>query len=231
MGAHHEGALAQRQHLRAHDPRDARPARQPDHEDDDLQARAEDRRQHDDQRDRRQHQEEVGDPHQRRVDRTAAVARDQPDPRADHDRDHGREQPDDDRDAPGHQELRPDVATELVGAEPVLARGRRQDVGRARADLRRIERPDHRPDHDEQDDHREQDQPGSAHRVVPDLAPDPPRRGAPHGPPVHPLGALHQVRHQASFTRGSSTRYSRSARKFATITVNANSRKHASSTG
>ena len=147
-----ERALLQRQHLRAHDPPRAGPARQPDHEDQHGQRRLEQAREHDHQRQRRDHQEPVLEGVEAAVGPAAEVAADQPDRRAQHRRDERRGEADDDRHARAHQQLREHVRARLGRAQPVLgptaARARRcsRRAGpRARAARRRRPRNANRP--------------------------------------------------------------------------------------
>ena len=118
-----ERALLQRQHLRAHDPPGARPARQPDHEDQHGQRRVEQAREHDHQRQLRDDEEPVLERVEDAVGPAAEVAADQPDRGAQHGRDDRGGEADDDRHARAHHQLREHVRARLGGAEPV--RGRR----------------------------------------------------------------------------------------------------------
>ena len=106
------------------------------------------------QRQLRQREEEIRQPHQRRVDAAARDARDRADQHADDDRDQHRREPDRERDAPAVEHAREQVLAEVVGAERVLPRRTLQP--RAEVDLVDRHLPEQRPDqhrehHDDQD--------------------------------------------------------------------------------
>jgi hypothetical protein len=196
-------ALPQREHLRADQPGGRRPRGDPDHEDDVLHRRAEDRGEHDRQGQKRDHEEPLGEAHEHPAGAPAEEAGGDADHRADQHGEDGRGQADDQADARAPDELREHVAAEAVGSE-------RAELGGARESrvVRRVDRlqalgvgqqrggQGHR--HHQHED-READHPGPVAAV---LAPGA-RHGAPAAQPGDPArrgdgDRVHDVR-----TRGS----------------------------
>ena len=148
---------AQRQRLGPRQPRDRRPGGQRDRDDGVLEPGPQRRHEGERQDQRRERQEDVGDPHQHRVEPAAEVAGERPDREPD--------RPDDDRDQRDDRQRDPravddaaeHVAPDLVGAEEVRAARRLQhrrqvlQVGVLRRDQRR--------EHRHHDQHRDHHQP------------------------------------------------------------------------
>ena len=174
-----ELALAQREHLRAHDARRPRPAGDREHEHDDAGPAARDpprvvlqeRRHEHRERYERDHEEPVVEEGQHAVDPAAEVAGADAHDRSDHGRRDAGDEADDERDAGAEQELREQVAPRLVRPEPVRGRGpleavREVEAARRERILGRDQRAEDRHQHDERD-HRE---PEGAERAAPDEA-------------------------------------------------------------
>ena len=144
----HVHALAHALHLRADHARRARPEQDPDHDDDVEEARPPDRGDDDHQRDVGDDEEVVGDAHQHVVGMAAEVAGDDTHGAADHHRDEGRREADDERDAHAPDQERDHVDAAVVEAEQVVPRRmaeHRPDllVEGVRRDPRREDRHDH----------------------------------------------------------------------------------------
>jgi hypothetical protein len=120
----------------------------------------------------RQRQEQVGQPHQRRVDGAARDAGDGADGDADEHRHQHRRQADGQRDAAAVEHAREDVLAEVVGAEG-MRRGRRLQA-RREVDLVDRELPEQRSEAHHQDHDRQDDEAGDG-ELVPAEAP--PRLG------------------------------------------------------
>jgi hypothetical protein len=123
-----ERPLGERQHLRADQPGDRPPGEQRDRQDDDHQAGIEE--QHQDHREGLEGDavHHVDDAHQHGVGAAAEVAGEEADVGADQHDQRGAEEAHQQRDARAVHVLAVEVATEVVGAEPVLGGGRRQLV-------------------------------------------------------------------------------------------------------
>ena len=126
--------LAQREELRAHEPRHRHPAQAADDDDDQdedaalrpehaLEGVLEEIDHEQQQRQRRQRQEEVGEPHQAGADRAARHAGNGADDGADDDGDDHGGEADRQRDAPAVEHARQQVLAEIVGAERMRPRG------------------------------------------------------------------------------------------------------------
>jgi hypothetical protein len=169
-----EFLFAQREELGPDQARDRHPAEAADHEHDQdedadlgaerrLQRLAKEIDQDQQQRQLRQRQEQVGHPHQGGVDGAARNAGDGADRHADEHRHQHRRQADRERDAAAVEHAREDVLAEVVGAERMGERRRRQ--ARGEVDLVDLQRPDHRPEGDHQD-HRRQDDEAEHRQLV-----------------------------------------------------------------
>jgi hypothetical protein len=121
------------------------------------------------QRQLRQRQEQVGHPHQRRVDGAARDAGDRADRHADEERHQHRRQADGERDAAAVEHAREDVLAEVVGAER-MDRGRRVQA-RREVDVVDRDLPDQRPERDHEHHHGEDDQPDDGEPVPAKAAP------------------------------------------------------------
>ena len=197
--------------LRPRQPRVGRPGRERDGRDRAGHAGLQggDERQRQDQP--REGEEDVRHPHQHPVPHPARVAGDAPDREAHrrHHRHHGDDHPQ--RDPPAVEDARENVPPQLVGAEQVRRRGPRQPVGQLL--VPRIVRGQHRRQHRPGDQHHDHRQPRHRQRVAPELQPQP------VAPPPRRLPARRRgVRQQPGArrdhrTRGSSSRYIRSANR------------------
>ncbi len=150
-----ELALAQAEHVAAHDARGAGPLCQAEHDDDDGDRRLEQRDDQDEQDEARERQHHVGEAHQRGIDLASDVAGDRADERAQRDAHRGRDEADRERDARAMDDAAHDVAAEQVGAERVRGARRqvapRGDVLRDRV-VRRDERGEQRDQVEQRDD-------------------------------------------------------------------------------
>ncbi len=175
--AHDELTLPDAEGLGTHQPCGRGPAQRPDDEDDRAQRGADDRHQHDLQRQVRDDEEEVGDPHQQRADPSAAVAGNDPDETSDDERDGGGREANHQRHARAVEERGEDVLAAVIGPEHVRGRGRLVDVTDVdpHAGVRVVRREQRREDRHQQRDaeHRSAD---DAHAVAHERPPGTSRR-------------------------------------------------------
>ena len=115
-----ELALAQGEHLAAHDPGDRAPGEEDDHDDRHAEPGADERHERDGEQQERQAQRRVDQPRQDAVDPAAEEAGGEADRRADTHGGHRRDGADEDRDACAVGEAHEEITAELVGAQPEL---------------------------------------------------------------------------------------------------------------
>ena len=117
-----EPARPQREELRAHDARGLHPAGQTDHRHQQRDRRLEDARRDHEQRQPRHREHCIGAAHEHGIDRPAGVAGRAADDDARGARDRRREETDGERHARAEEHAREDIASQIVGAEPVRRR-------------------------------------------------------------------------------------------------------------